>query len=371
VDFGQILNISLPGQPTTYYAEAAITNTGCQTGASDEISSASGPSLAPIASQTVSSGDLVSVSFSAPGADRIVWYNLNNPNIGILGMAGSGPLEFHSLQQRFLPSHCPAICHCLPGGLRQPNQYFSITVNPGANTRQGRGNSLSLVASKLNAHDVQLSWDLVYEHELVRFVVEKKNVGNVGDVRNSEDGKDNVKNERDVENVMNGSYSPPLSGHVRPEGGAGGGSGVTSDELRVTSDDWEEIGEISWEGDGHYDFVDRGGMSNVTKYRLKLVHADGRAIWSEEVEVTFDYLDSEHFQLYPNPSGGRFSLRAPGALEGEWDYKLSDGLGRTLLTGKLKGRETAFDISSQPSGYYFLVITSPEGKRYLRKVAKR
>jgi hypothetical protein len=130
VDFGQIMNISLPGQPTTYYA-TAITNTGCQTGASDVISSASGPSLAPIASQTVSSGDLVSVSFSAPGADRIVWYNLNNPSIGILGVVGIWPLGFHRLQQRFLPAHCPAICHCLPGGLRQPNAELQHHRQPG------------------------------------------------------------------------------------------------------------------------------------------------------------------------------------------------------------------------------------------------
>jgi hypothetical protein len=112
-------------------------------------------------------------------------------------------------------------------------------------------------------------------------------------------------------------------------------------------------------------------MGNVTKYRLKLVHADGRAIWSQEVEVSFEYFDTNRFILYPNPTDGRFKLRAAGPLEGEWRYKLSDQLGRTIQIGKLQGNETSFDITHLPAGSYFLVLTSPEGKSYLRKVSKR
>jgi hypothetical protein len=115
VDFGQNVIINLPAQSTTYYAEA-LNRTGCQTGDSDEVSVGGGASLAPIASQTVSSGDLVSVSFSAPGADRIVWYNLNNPNIGILGMAGFGPLSFTAFNNGSSPLTAQLFAIAYQGG---------------------------------------------------------------------------------------------------------------------------------------------------------------------------------------------------------------------------------------------------------------
>jgi len=57
-------------------------------------------------------------------------------------------------------------------------------------------------------------------------------------------------------------------------------------------------------------------------------------------------------------------------LAGEWSYQLSDGVGKVLQVGFLQAKENKFDISKLSAGYYFLVISSPSGKRYLKKVIK-
>lgn len=194
---------------------------------------------------------------------------------------------------------------------------FSITVNPGVSSRQAK-NSLHLAAHRMNAHDVQLDWQIEYEFALSHVELEK--------LKN--DGKWKKTGQQDVRSDSNLTLQ----------------DGV---------------------------FLDRGGMGSVTKYRLKLIHTDGRAIWSQEVSVNFDFYDSKRFTLYPNPSEGRFKLLAAGELEGEWRYKLSDNLARTILIGRLQGKETAFDITAQPAGHYYLILTSPDGKRYLERIVKK
>jgi len=311
VDQGQSLVINLPAGLNTYYAVASNT-TGCQLTGIDQVNIGSGASLDSIGNLTVNSGDLVQVGFSSPDASYILWLNhhsFNNPYIGLLGSAGLGDLVFTAQNHGSTPKTAMIRVIAYNGNCAGQLRDFYITVNPSVKNRQA-ANYLQLTAQKINVHDVRINWQINYEFALTQIEVEK------------------------------------LKGES----------------------EWVKISTSALLTDA---FIDRSGMSNVTKYRLKLIHADGRAIWSQEVEVSFDFYHTERFTLYPNPTQGRFGLRVAGGLEGDWSYKLSDQMGRILLTGKLQDNETAFDISHMPAGHYHLVISSPTGKRYLRKIAKR
>ncbi len=314
---GQYAVVSLPTSLMTYYATAS-NNTGCQVTGIDEVISTSIADLAPVSNLTVNAGDLVTLNLNSTNATHIFWFNLNNAPIGPLGSFGMGDMIFTATNPTgtALTANIRAIAYIdnCAGEVRD----FSITVNPGVGSRQGAGNSLQLAASRVNAHDVRVEWEIRYEFALEKIEIEKQI--------------------NDGEWVTVGQQGVGSHYNVTPQSGS---------------------------------YLDRSGMGNVTKYRLKLVHADGRAIWSDAVEINFEYYDTQRFTLYPNPTNGRFQLRAAGPLEGEWRYRLSDQLGRTILTGKLEGSETAFDISQQPRGYYILVMTHPTAKPYSQKLLKR
>ncbi len=329
VNSGQYAVVSLQAGVSTYYAVAS-NNTGCQLTGSDEVNVGGGASLDPLSNLTVNAGDLVHVAFNSPNATHIYWLNhssFNNPYIGLLGSIGMGDLVFtaQNLSSTTQTATIRAIAY--NGNCAGEVRDFSITVNPGVGSRQGRVNSLQLAASKVNAHDVRVEWEIVYEFALEKIEIEKQlNEGEWVTVDQQDVGSD-----YNLTSSKGSDYNLTLQGA----------------------------------------YLDRSGMGNLTRYRLKLLHPDGRAIWSQEVEINFDYYNSQRFTLYPNPSNGRFHLKAAGPLEGEWRYKLSDQLGRTILMGRLEGSETAFDISELPTAHYFLLLTSPEGKSYLRKVVKQ
>jgi hypothetical protein len=112
-------------------------------------------------------------------------------------------------------------------------------------------------------------------------------------------------------------------------------------------------------------------MSHLTKYRLKLIHADGRIVWSEAVEVNFDFFEGDRFVIFPNPSNGHFQLRSALPISDNWTYQISDALGRIITSGALKEEEQSFDISEQPVGVYFLILHSPQGQRFLKRVVRK
>lgn len=328
VNSGQYAVVSLQAGAVTYYA-VATNNTGCQVTGSDEVISSAGASLNPISNLTVNSGDLVHVTFNSPDATHILWINhssFNNPYVGLLGSGGLGDLLFTARNIGSSPQTAMLRAIAYNGNCAGDVRDFYITVLPGTQNRQ-IPNSLQLTASKINAHDVQLDWQINYEFELTSIEIEKQ------------------KNDGDWETI----------GHQ-----------AVGSHYNVTQSGRSDHNLTLYDGV----YLDRGGMGNETKYRLKLIHADGRAIWSQEIEVNFDFYDSKRFTLYPNPTNCRFSLRAAGELQGEWRYKLSDQMGRTILIGKLNGSETAFDISHLPTAHYFLLIISPEGKQYLQRVVK-
>lgn len=310
VNYGQTAIEPIYAGGQTYWA-VAMNNTGCQVTGMDDAVPANGTSLDPIANVVATSGDLVNVAFTSPNAGYIVWNNhpaYNNPNIGIIGSAGMGNLTFTASNTGSTPLVATIKVVAYNGNCAGQERDFTITVLPGPPSRKAQ-NSLLFTASKLGVHDVRLDWNITYEFALERIEIEKlKNNG-----------------------------------------------------------DWAKIGESNQLVS---DYVDQDGMGNVTKYRLKLIHTDGRAIWSNEVEVNYDFFNSKRFTVYPNPSNGRFSLKVAGQLESEWNYQLTDQLGRTVKVGIIDSNDTSFDISHLPTGHYFMVITSEDGKQYLERIVK-
>jgi hypothetical protein len=70
---------------------------------------------------------------------------------------------------------------------------------------------------------------------------------------------------------------------------------------------FQGIGKVTSKGNGEqqYTFVDEEPIkTGVRFYRLKIVDGDGTFRFSEVRPVFFD--DAVAWQVYPNPSGGRF-----------------------------------------------------------------
>jgi hypothetical protein len=303
----------------------------CTAKASMTIPVAAPADLAPIPNLTVNNGDLVYVPFSSTNADYIVWVDhvsFNNPNIGIVGSAGLGNLFFTAQNGGAAPITAMIRAIAYKGNCAGQVRDFYITVNPALpGARQGMSNSLALAAYKLNQRDVRLAWDIVYDQDLVSFEIER-----------FKEGADNV------------------------------------DELALLlgSANWEKIATVDYSHNSiSYSFIDKEGMSHLTKYRLKLIHADGRIVWSEAVEVNFDFFEGDRFVIFPNPSNGHFQLRSALPISDNWTYQISDALGRIITSGALKEEEQSFDISEQPVGVYFLILHSPQGQRFLKRVVRK
>jgi hypothetical protein len=314
VNPGQQVIVNVPPNPITYYATAG-SNTGCQVTGSSTVVSSSVATLNPISNITVNSGTLVNLAFPGTNVTYVVWFDLvsaNNPNIGIMGAAGLGNLMFTARNTTSSP--LTATIRVVPynGNCAGTYQDFTITVNPGI-PRHAR-NSLLLTGARLVPNMIQLDWDIQYEFSLT---------------------------------------------HVEVE--------------RLQSDGtWYKVSEVAWHADQHsYSFVDATVTASDQTYRLKLVHPDGRVVWSREIEITNDELQEEVFYLYPNPTDGRFSIRGQVDMDDNWRFTISDPLGRTIKKGELNEDETSFDLSDQPTGQYYLILVDDTGQRFVKKVIKQ
>jgi hypothetical protein len=284
----------------TFWVQSTVPN-GCGGVASANITAGTMADLDPVSDIVVNAGDLVDVIFTSSNASFIFWFDhvsFGNPNIGQPGAFGISRLMFTAQNSGSTPLVARFRAVAYYNNCAGQIRDFYVTLNPGPGSRQVP-NNLQLAASLLNAHDVRINWQLQYEFELSHIELEKLNA----------------------------------------------------------KGDWVKIASSQQTNDFH---IDREGFEAEARYRLKLVHPDGRAVWTREARVKNELgIAAPSFHLYPNPSSGRFSLIASTELQGSWKYQLSDQLGRNMASGELKGLETHFDIANQPAGHYHLLVISP------------
>jgi len=306
--------VTLHHSVQTYWVQATVPN-GCP---GTTASSIYIPSLIshvnPVIDVTVDDGDPVNINFTGTNISFAFWQNLNLASIGLIGNSGIGNLSFTASN----PGPDPIIAQMRVTSYYENcwgnQELFNITVNPAPAPRTGRSNELIVNAFKMNEHDVKLQWNIRYEHPLTHFEVEKK----------------------------------------------------------LADGEFETLATVAALGmEGSYTYLDQGGMSNLTTYRIKLVHEDGRAIWSDEVEVLFNFYENDRFTVFPNPNNGRFVLKALFPLEESWNWQIVDLTGRRLEEGKLEQNELGIDLTHLPSGIYHMILTDEKGRRYLNRVVKK
>lgn len=122
-----------------------------------------------------------------------------------------------------------------------------------------------------------------------------------------------------------------------------------------------------------YVFTDSRPLDGLNQYRLKQVDIQGGFTYSKIVTIG-NYIKSE-VQLYPNPAVSTLSYTINSVAKKETSiqvYTLSGKIAfsrkQNLEQGVNKG---SVDISSLPSGAYFLVVSSSEGLQYTGNFAKR
>ena len=112
------------------------------------------------------------------------------------------------------------------------------------------------------------------------------------------------------------------------------------------------------EGDEAYEYYDYNPVQGIQYYRLKQTDFDGKYDYSNIVSVEYDINSPSETTLYPNPTGGLFTLNIKGNEPVDISVKLVNTLGQVVMEGtKLSGNTFSFDISEQANGVYYFEVT--------------
>jgi len=195
--------------------------------------------------------------------------------------------------------------------------HSTLTVTPcvGCRTEGEEKTNLSLSAHQLNANDVKLDWELDYDMAFEVMEVQKE----------------------------------------------------------IAPDEFETIHVRDFAGNGVYSFIDRDGISELSRYRVLIQHKDGYGFMSDEVEVrTSNALANQKaFAVYPNPAHDHIQVRARFPMEETFNWQLTDMVGKTMMTGTMQAEEMSLDLSRLAEGMYQLVTISPQGVRSVNRIVKQ
>jgi hypothetical protein len=102
-----------------------------------------------------------------------------------------------------------------------------------------------------------------------------------------------------------------------------------------------------------YQITDHSPYNGISYYRLKQVDYDGTVSYSKIVAVNFN--GNKNITLYPNPSTGIFNIQG---LNAETEISVQNPLGQVVLIKKDFSGSSEIDLSSQPSGVYFIKVNN-------------
>jgi hypothetical protein len=146
--------------------------------------------------------------------------------------------------------------------------------------------------------------------------------------------------------------------------------------IEISSDglDWQPIANVEAVAEGHtyhYRMEENPLHSEIIYSRLKMTDPTGNSVYSgvKTLENCAGSLSS--WNVYPTHSTGSITVQWQGAGVQTLGWRISDIQGRWMMRGTVMGagkQESALDISSLPSGMYFLHL---QGSDEVKKIVKQ
>lgn len=160
----------------------------------------------------------------------------------------------------------------------------------------------------------------------------------------------------DVEDLCNEDWDPYELTQGQPEGGVYSGDFVSDGMYFHPTEAGAGEHEVT------YTYTDEFGCENSENYMLNVVNCVG----IEEKEAFT-------LELFPNPTSGIFTINLSAKEFSNADLKVMDAMGKEVFnqTVNVNGTySTRVDLSSQPQGVYFVVV-SGEKQNLSRKIFVR
>ena len=129
---------------------------------------------------------------------------------------------------------------------------------------------------------------------------------------------------------------------------------------------FEKIGTIKAAGQSTekriYFFNDKGPLSNLTYYRLRMVDADGHFTFSNIQSLNFD--KTVDVLIYPNPVGTGKMLAVQTNLSEPFDFTMTDISGKTILKRTFSTPEAQVNTEGFAKGLYLFELKSKSYWRF-------
>ena len=150
---------------------------------------------------------------------------------------------------------------------------------------------------------------------------------------------------------------------------------LARDNGALNSNNFIKLGEVASLGNAgntrQYSFTDvESNKNGVRYYRLKIINADGSFKYSDVKAVMFG--DAVLWQLYPNPSSGKFNLVYQLSADETMTGNLYDAKGRlvkeyrTVANGFLQKLNIDISANNYASGVYLLRIQTGTTEKTFR-----
>ncbi|GEM_PF-883194 len=130
---------------------------------------------------------------------------------------------------------------------------------------------------------------------------------------------------------------------------------------------WQSIAIIPGSGNSleqvSYEFLDKDVRYGRQFYRLTQTDYDGRFETFQVIGISLiqDQGGSGVYNLYPNPTSGRFTLQGENMNLEETTLEIHDLNGRLVLkSSEMRNKKQEFDLSSMPKGIYVVKLFSLE-----------